>query len=341
MRSELTLFEDDRRPPARPIHEASRSNRSRGRRLKVVDVAVRDADHRRGTREYIGAKHGFARASGAYEHHAVLPGHSERHGGGLHELPVRPWPLRRGGPEARLRGLEQTLRRIGPDVVLLHGTDYETREVARLSEEVGARVVDVGGDGNAPSLPLRRGLHPAFHPGRDAARRRHVLYAGSLEPEKGIELLLGATALANGEWSLRIVGAGPESEALRRRARSLGLAGQVGFLPYVRDRERLARMFAEASCVVVPGAAETFGLVALEAAACAAPVVCCENAPVAAVLGDLAETFEPGDVEGLESAIRSARSRPSDRVAAAGLVAAHSWDRVLADELRDIDALVS
>jgi D-inositol-3-phosphate glycosyltransferase len=123
--------------------------------------------------------------------------------------------------------------------------------------------------------------------------------------------------------------------------RAHGLTGQVAFMPYVRDRERLARMFAEASCVVVPGAAETFGLVALEAAACAAPVVCCENAPVAAVLGGLAETFAPGDAKGLKAAILRARARPSDRVAAAGLVAGYAWERVLADELRDLDALVS
>src|SRR6185436_5037395 len=110
---------------------------------------------------------------------------------------------------------------------------------------------------------------------------------------------------------------------------------------YVRDRERLARMFSEASCLVVPGAAETFGLVALEAAACATPVVCCENAPVVDLLGDLAETFAAGDDIALEAAIRRARCRRPDRAAAAALVAAHSWDRVLSDELRELDAIVS
>jgi hypothetical protein len=340
MRSELTLFESDLRPPVSKPGATTRLTPRPRRRLTVVDVALRDIEHRRGTREYIDAKHGFARESGAYEHHAVLPGPSERHGGGVHRLPVRRWASLGGRDAPRLRDLEQTLRTIRPDLVLLHGS-AERQPVARLSEQVGAQLVDVGGDGDAPSLPLRRGLHPAFHPGRDAARRRHVLYAGSLEPDKGVETLLFATALARGEWSLRIVGAGPEREPLRRRVRTLGLGGDVAFMPYVRDRERLARMFAEASCVVVPGAAETFGLVALEAAACAAPVVCCENAPVVAALGDLVETFAPGDIEGLEDAIRRARSRPADPLAAAGLVAAHSWDRVLADELRDIDALVS
>lgn len=341
MRSELTLFEEAGTVPARPRSAASRERRTprRARQLTVVDVALRDEDHRRGTRDYIGAKRGYARISGAFVHHAVIPGVLERHGAGLHELPVGRPPFGSTQIAPRARGLEQTLRAINPDFVLLHDRQRDSRALFRVSEQVGARLVAVGHDDGEETIPLRRGLHPAFHPARNATRRRHVLYVGGLYRDKGIERLLDATALASSEWSLRIAGAGPQQEALRRHARKLALGRQVVFVPYVRDRERLARMYAEASCVVLPGACETFGLVALEAAASGTPVVCSENAPVVAALGDLAETFAPGDVPALAAAIIRARSRPADRFAAARIAADHSWEQVLEAELDDLEAL--
>ncbi len=341
MRSELGLFEEARRPAPAAVDYAMRSARriGRSRPLTVVDVALRARDHRRGTREYIGAKRDYARDSGAFVHHAVIPGTRERHGAGVHELPALGGILRAARRSApALRGLDRTLREIGPDLVLLHEPDGDRPALERMSERAGARLVGVGG-GQRGSIPLRRGLHRAFHPGRHASRRRHVLYAGSLDHGKGIPNLLDATALTHGAWPLRIVGAGPEHNRLRRQVQRLGLTRHVAFLPYVRDRERLARMYAEASCVVVPGEAETYGLVALEAAACGTPVVCCDTAPVVEALGELAETFTPGDIPALAAAIDRARARSIDPLAAARLVAGYSWERVLQAELRDLDAL--
>jgi alpha-1,6-mannosyltransferase len=113
----------------------------------------------------------------------------------------------------------------------------------------------------------------------------------------------------------------------------------VLFLPYVRDRSRLARLYAEASCVVMSGPHETFGLVALEAAASGASVVACETAPSVRVIGSLVDTFAAGDMDGLLAAIERARERRPDLHAAAALADAHSWDRAFEAELRDLNAV--
>jgi glycosyltransferase involved in cell wall biosynthesis len=95
-----------------------------------------------------------------------------------------------------------------------------------------------------------------------------------------------------------IAGEGPERAALQARAG----AGEVRFLGQLGD-ERLAELRAAAAIALVPSrAAETFGLAAAEAMACALPVA-------ASRVGALAELLEPdalvqpGDAPALAAAI--------------------------------------
>ncbi len=190
------------------------------------------------------------------------------------------------------------------------------------------------------TLPLRLGLEPAFRPRPDVRRGDHVLYVGRLSREKGVRELLDAAAAATEPWSLVLVGTGPLGKALNKRSRRLGLAGRAVFAPYVGDRDELARCYAGASCAVLPGAHETFGLAALEAAACGTPVVTAASTPAAALLGGLVETFPPGDSARLMRAIERARRRSPDPAAAAAIAVRHSWERVFAAELDDLERML-
>jgi alpha-1,6-mannosyltransferase len=209
------------------------------------------------------------------------------------------------------------------------------RAYARTDGVMSADALGRDSHGEA-MMPLRFGVDPAFRPRPALPRREHVLFVGRLGREKGLFELLAATARSTEPWRLHVVGTGPAERLLTARARQLGIAERVLFLPWVRDRARLARLYAEASCVAMPGAYETFGLVCLEAAASGASVVACETAPSARVVGPLAETFPAGDVDGLLAAIKRARRRPPDLHAAAALADAHSWDRAFEAELRDL-----
>jgi alpha-1,6-mannosyltransferase len=198
-------------------------------------------------------------------------------------------------------------------------------------------VADPGRDcRGADVLPLRFGVDPAFRPRPALPRRAHVLYAGRLGREKGLFELLEATARSAEPWRLHLVGAGPAERLLAARARRLGISERVLFLPWVKSRTRLARLYAEASCVAVTGPHETFGLVCLEAAASGANVVACSSAPSAAAVGELVETFDPRDVSGLLAAIERARGRRPDLHAAAALADAWSWDSAFEAELSDL-----
>jgi alpha-1,6-mannosyltransferase len=198
-------------------------------------------------------------------------------------------------------------------------------------------------DSRRPStLSLRLGLDPAFRPRPRprGARGDHVLYVGRLAREKGLRELLEAAAASREPWPLVLLGTGPAGDALRERALGLGLGERVRFSPYETSRDQLAREYARASCVVLPGAHETFGLAALEAAACGASVVTADCTPSAELIDGMVETFEAQNATDLLRAIERARRRRPDPRAAAALAERHGWDAALTAELADLERLL-
>ncbi len=178
-----------------------------------------------------------------------------------------------------------------------------------------------------------------------------MLYAGRMAAAKCVDDLLRATALSEEPWPLRLVGVGPAKGRLERLARELGLQERVRFEEFVSDRAALAERYRTASCVVLPGRWETFGLAAYEAAASGGSVVCCESAGALATIDGLAETFPQGPHGGpgsagaqqrathLLAAIERARATTPDPQRAAGLAAASSWDVAFRAELTHLRAL--
>lgn len=193
--------------------------------------------------------------------------------------------------------------------------------------------------GRRATIPLRFGLHPAFVPQPGVRRQDHVLCVGRLAREKGVIDLLHAAARSREPWHLKLVGHGPLEQRLRRLATQLGIADRVRFHPFIGERERLARWYASARAVVMPGAHETFGLVGFEAAACGASVVTCSTAPSAALMHRIVRTYEPADIDGLLAAIEDARATQPDAGAAAALARRWSWGAAFAAETWQLEWL--
>ncbi|MBN1886915.1 MAG: glycosyltransferase, partial [Thermoflexales bacterium] len=115
--------------------------------------------------------------------------------------------------------------------------------------------------------------------------RRMVLFVGRIEPLKGVDTLLRAIALcghACPDWVsclwVAIIGGNPdandnaEMERLKTLRQELGIGDVVTFLG-AREQDTLQYYYSAADVVVVPSHYESFGMVALEAMACGAPVV--------------------------------------------------------------------
>jgi len=170
-------------------------------------------------------------------------------------------------------------------------------------------------------------------------REDHVLYVGRLGREKGVIELLHAAARSREPWRLKLVGRGPIEDRIRPLAEKLGIGERLQMYPFIAERARLARWYAAARVVVMPGAYETFGLVGYEAAASGAAVVTCSTAPSAAVMGAMVHTYEPGDVDGLLAAIEAARATEPDPGVAEDFAARMSWDAAFEAETAALQAL--
>jgi glycosyltransferase involved in cell wall biosynthesis len=113
----------------------------------------------------------------------------------------------------------------------------------------------------------------------DTVPEGFALVVSALVPYKRIALAIDACAVAG--VPLKIVGEGPEREALERSAR-----GQVEFLGR-RSDAAIRTLYRRAAVVLLPGE-EDFGIVPLEAQACGRPVV-------ALGTGGALETVRPGE----------------------------------------------
>lgn len=144
----------------------------------------------------------------------------------------------------------------------------------------------------------------------DSLPRGFLLFAARLQPLKGPDLAIQALAGVDPSIRPHLVVAGDVSadfaayEAkLRALVAELGLEAEVSFVG-PQSRPTLARLMRSARIVLVPSHSETFGLVALEAAASGTPVI-------AAAAGGLREAVAHGETGQLMDS-----RRPEDWAAA-------------------------
>jgi D-inositol-3-phosphate glycosyltransferase len=188
--------------------------------------------------------------------------------------------------------------------LMLASTEDERRQLATLYDAVDERVEVV-----PPGVD-----HRIFQPGdRSRAKqrlgvadRRVLLFVGRIQPLKGADLAVQCLAtLDDPKVTLLVVGgpSGPDGDAELERvqtlAPSLGVGDRVRWIP-PQPHRRLADYYRAADVCIVPSHAESFGLVALEAAACGTPVVAASVGGLCSLVDDaqtgfLVEGRDPAD----------------------------------------------
>lgn len=154
----------------------------------------------------------------------------------------------------------------------------EERQFRRLYGDPNGRLEVV-----APAVE-----HAFFAPGDQSGARAAaglpigvpiVVFVGRIQPLKAPEIAVEALAASHHRDALLVIvggasGAdGAESKLLTRsRSRQLGVADRVRFVE-PQPHHLLSSYYRSADVVIVPSRSESFGLVALEAAACGVPVV--------------------------------------------------------------------
>lgn len=218
-----------------------------------------------------------------------------------------------GDPEPQRR-VDAEIEVVGCSDLILANAEEERSQLVRLYGADPRRVEIV-----APGVE-----HAFFSPGDKVGARRGLgldphaptlVFVGRIQPLKGLDVAVQALAeLVAGpqpDARLVVVGgpSGTDGAATLAQVRALAIAGgvldRISWVP-PQPHHLLSCWYRAADVVVVPSRSESFGLVALEAAACGVPVV-------AAAVGGLRTLVD----DGLTGLLVDGRN-PSDYAAAIG-----------------------
>jgi D-inositol-3-phosphate glycosyltransferase len=180
-------------------------------------------------------------------------------------------------PERRVRAEAEV---IGCSDAILASCRAEAEQLVRLygADPTRVELVPPGVD------------HAFFSPGdrsgaRSALAHLHLgggpvlLFVGRIQPLKGLDVAVRAlAALRRPDATLVVVGGASGPDGALEVARIRGLVDELGVADQVRfvdpqPHHLLSTYYRAADVCVVPSRSESFGLVALEAAACGTPVV--------------------------------------------------------------------
>ena len=236
-----------------------------------------------------------------------------------------------------------------PETLTARGVRWHREMVGRAMDEADAVVVPsvAVADDLAGLFPARsdrlhvvaHGVTPLPAPADADERRRrlglpaagYVLSVATLEPRKGLDILVRAMALpVSGDAHLAIVGpAGWGEVNVASVAAAAGLpAERLHVLGRIGDDD-LAAVLAGASALAMPSRSEGFGLPALEAMAAGLPVVSSDAPALAELVGGAGIVVRREDPVALADALAQVRTDPATaaELARAGRVRAgeFSW----------------
>jgi alpha-1,6-mannosyltransferase len=221
---------------------------------------------------------------------------------------------------------------------------YSRFDLILAPSRIVAERLESNGIGRVALQPLGVDAQ-TFHPDRAdpdlrnslglATDTRLLAFAGRLATEKNVPDLYAMVESLGHPYHLLVIG-GARGERPNPR---------VTVLPYQREPVRLAAWLASCDAIVHAGRRETFGLVALEAMACARPVVVYDAGAlpeiVDARVGQVARDAGPS---ALAEAVEDVFRRGPHALGLAGrrrVLEHYTWDQVFNQELRHYAALVN
>ena len=171
-------------------------------------------------------------------------------------------------------------------------------------------------------------------------REKLILFAGRVVPDKAPDSFIRACALALPSlrgWRAEIIGADGMSATSRetdfvRQTKTQAMEAGVEMIGY-RDHPLVLEAMTRAAIVVVPSRwNEPFGLTALEALACGAPLIVSPRGGLPEVAGDAAVYANPDSPEEIAAAIVALATDPARRamLSTAGRKRARRFDTLVA-----------
>jgi glycosyltransferase involved in cell wall biosynthesis len=207
-------------------------------------------------------------------------------------------------------------RHVRRATVLLTISEASKRDLVRLYGADPARV--------AVAYPA---VEAAFRPASSATiaqvrdkyglAERYVLHLGTVKPRKNLPRLVEAFATLERDTQLVLGGMTTHGGAAVSRAIDrCGVADRVKLLSYVPGAD-LPALYSGAAAVAIVSLYEGFGMPALEALACAAPLVASNRGSLPEIVADAGVIVDPLDVRSIADGLLAAFAG-ADRLRAAG-----------------------
>lgn len=246
--------------------------------------------------------------------------------------------------EARLELVAQS------DLVLAISESTRRDAIAHLGIDPD-RIVNIGGGASESFSPAGPGDDPRALLARalPAVRHDYVLTVAGYDWRKNTEALIeafaGLSPAERGRTQLVVACAVPPDgeRAWRAHGRAHGLGDDDLVLTGYIDDATLLSLYRAAALFVFPSLYEGYGLPALEAARCGAPVITSSSSSLPEILDLPSSTFPPDDVPAMRARLASGLGDPTFRAellaAGARAAARHTWDAVAERTLAAYDAL--
>lgn len=191
---------------------------------------------------------------------------------------------------------------VGTVTVIPHGVDH-----ARFAPKLAERSAEAGDDKDEVAALARLGI-----------RAPYIGFLSTIEPRKNVAGLVRAFArIAPSHPDLQLVlggGRGWGVDIVQRAIEHSGVATRIA-RPGRLDDALVPAFYRHAAAIAYPSFEEGFGLPALEAMACGAPLVTSRGSALEEVVADAALTVTPDD----DTAIASALERALEPACAAQL----------------------
>jgi glycosyltransferase involved in cell wall biosynthesis len=214
----------------------------------------------------------------------------------------------------RVRNRTPMLLRLGLATMVITPSEAVRRQVIERFRLQAGRVAAV------PHAASRH-FHPCSQP---AEGTPYLLYVGTLEPRKNVNLLLEVWREARKNHLVDLVLAG------RRREDFPEISPEPGLhLCGLTSEAELPRLYSNALLCLYPSYYEGFGLPVLEAMQCGAAVMASNDPAISEVAGDAAILLDPRDkrawIHTLEALLTNPESLPMLRARAQARAAEFSW----------------
>ena len=164
-----------------------------------------------------------------------------------------------------------------------------SRRVLTVSEAVRAQIGKTFGHEEKVAV-TPNGVDPVFTPDGPRAEGRYFLFVGNDKPHKNVDQLVKAFEKVS---QAQLILAGGTFERFRDRAMVTGFVSS----------EELAALYRGAIALVLPSLVEGFGLPALEAMACGAPVITSNAPALIEITGDAGLHVDATSVDAMAAAM--------------------------------------